>query len=135
MKRSVLFTAVAALFLTASCAGTVTPTKREPSIRQGWDNEEHKSLYGDVESVTITDYKLADKFGEVIKVGIEDKRVYKFNLKGDVVAYSHYKGNDSLDDKLLYKYDSQGNWIEKACYMGEIMKPVSMVERVIAYRK
>ena len=39
MKRSVLFTAVAALFLTASCAGTVTPTKREPSIRQGWDNE------------------------------------------------------------------------------------------------
>ena len=51
MKRSVLFTAVAALFLTASCAGAVTPTKREHSIRQGWDNEEHKSLYGDAESV------------------------------------------------------------------------------------
>ena len=119
MKRPILFIALAALLVATSCAGSGSdskPAKKEAPERKGWSGG---SLYGDVESVTITRYKLSDKFGEVVKDIDTDysKEVYKFNSNGDVEEYSEYNAfSGALDCKSLYKYDSQGNMIEEAEY-------------------
>ncbi len=159
MKRAILVAALATLLVATSCAGSGSdskPAKKEAPERKGWSEG---SLYGDVESVTITRYKLSDKLGEVVK-DINAKKVYKFNSNGDVeelslfdafsgaldckykydsqcnkIEEAHYRSDGSLSWKNIYKYDSQGNEIEWAKYEGDIMKPISMEERTIAYRK
>ena len=136
MKRTLLSTALAALLLAISCAGSGAKSeaeteskseaaetksqKREAPKRKGWS--EGRPLYGNVESVTITHYKLSGKFGEVVKDIDTDysKEVYKFNSNGDVEEYSEYNAfSGALDYKYLYKYDSQGNKIELASYNGD----------------
>lgn len=122
MKKSILFTALAALLLATSCAGsdttseeTVTPAKKTAPKREGW-GDWHGPLYGDVESVTITEYKLSEKFGEIVKDKIDYKEVYKFNQNGDVVEMAAYNSDGSLYENWLCKYDSQGKLIEVAGY-------------------
>ena len=117
MKKSILFTALVALLVATSCAGSteqVAGQKPKAPERQGWYNE--IPLYGDVESVTITEYRVSEKFGEIVKDKITDKKFYRFNQKGDVVEKADYNSDGSLDWKSLYKYDSQGNLIEEATY-------------------
>ena len=78
MKKSILFTALAALLVATSCAGsdtseqstkqnsteqTANPKKEAPE-RKGWGDD---PLYGDIESVTITNYDVADKSGEIVR--------------------------------------------------------------------
>ena len=112
MKRPILFIALAALLVATSCAGSGSdskPVKKEAPKRKGWS--EGRPLYGDVESVTITRYKLSDKFGEVVKDIDTDysKEIYKFNSNGDVEEHSRYNAfSGALDCKSLIKYDSQG---------------------------
>ena len=111
MKRTILFAVLLSL-LTVS----VSAQKAKAPERQGWSNWSDDSLYGNVESITITKYILTDKFGEIIKDGTIDKKVYKFNQQGDVIEEAYYYGDGSLWWKDLYKYDSKGNIIEKATY-------------------
>ena len=77
MKRTFLFIALAALFVATSYAGSnsglgsgSTSTKKEAPERQGWFGS---PLYGDVESVTITNYNLSDKFGEIVKENMGER--------------------------------------------------------------
>ncbi len=85
--------------------------------RQGWDGGEEQPLYGDIESVVITKYKLAEKSGEIVKDKILSKTAYKFNQKGDVIEKVNENNSDgSLRWNYLYKYDSQGNMIEETSY-------------------
>ena len=109
MKRALLF------FLLVAFAGCLTayPQKKEAPERQGWPSNELGPLYGDVESVTITDCNLSDKFGVIVKGEMKQKLVSKLNLKGDVVELRIYRRDGSLRWNDLYKYDSQGNMIEK----------------------
>ena len=88
--------------------------KAEAPERQGW--WEHFPLYGDVESVVKTEYKLEDKFGEVVRGDILDCCKYYFNDAGDVIEDAKYDSDGSLSGKSIYKYDSSGNMIEKAFY-------------------
>ena len=117
MKRSLLLTALAVLFLAVSCSDSGTnQTEKKAPERKGWIGG---PLYGDVESVTITRYRLSDKFGEVVKCIDTDysKEVYKFNSNGDVEEHSRYNAiSRALEEKSLCKYDSQGNRIEEAGY-------------------
>ena len=109
-----------------------TTSQRETPERQGWHGS---PLYGDVERVIFTTYRLSEKFGEIVKEEIEDKEIYKFNSKGDVIERAQYDSDGSLEFKFIFKYDSQGNQIEDVRYEGEIMRPVKMEERTIVYRK
>ena len=120
MKKSILFTALVAMLVATSCAGsdstseeTATPAKKKAPERECWYSA---PLYGDVECVTITDYDVADKFGEIVKDKITGKTFYRFNQKGDVIEWARYNSDGSLEWKNLYKYDSQGNQIEEAEY-------------------
>ena len=108
MKRTTL------LLLLVAFAGCLTayPQKKEAPKRQGWDIEGNDPLYGNVESITITRYELADKFGEIVKGNVADRDVYRFNSKGDATEYCTY-GNSGWVMKNLYTYNSQGKMIEK----------------------
>ena len=55
--------------------------KPEAPERQGWSGD--FPLYGNVESVTVTKYKLHDKFGEVIRGDVQRMDKYCFNNAGD----------------------------------------------------
>ena len=111
MKRSILFTALAALLVATSCVGSDTSAiKKEAPKRQNWDTKE--ILYGDVDSVTIIKYKMnKNTNSRVLKYS-----VYKFNIKGDVVEVRDYLADGTLWERKLYKYDSQGNSIEEIKY-------------------
>ena len=72
MKGIILF-AVLAMFTATSCANDnkTKVTKRDNASlpqpkRIGW-NSEYFPLYGNVESITMTEYKLKDSFGKVVK--------------------------------------------------------------------
>ena len=88
--------------------------KAEAPERQGW--EKNFPLYGDVESVVMTEYKLEEKFGEVVRGCIRDYDKYYFNDAGDVIKEDCYNSDGSLSYKYIYKYDSSGNMIELALY-------------------
>ena len=120
MKRTFLFTALAAMLVATSCAGSGSKseaesisTKKEAPKRQGWDNEIYGPLYGNVESITVTLYHLTEKNGEVVKNGIKCKDNYKFDREGNVVEKTSYDSDDLQVEKDLYKYDSRGNMIEE----------------------
>ena len=131
MKR--LFLLAAVTFIVACNSLSTTDVKIVVPQRQGWDNE--IPLYGDVESVTISEYGVEDKFGEVVKGDLESRVIVKFNEKGDVIEGTQYNSDGSLDSKYIYKYDSKGNIIECTKYRGEIMIPEGLYEYIIVYRK
>ena len=66
--------------------------KPEAPERHGWEDP----LYGDVESVVVTTYKLEGKFGEVVRGEIEDCEKYYFNKAGDVIEKAQYNSDGSL---------------------------------------
>ena len=116
MKRTLLSTALMALLLATSCAGSgsdagtsTTPQKKEAPKRQGYNDP----LYGDVESIAVTLYHLTEKNGDVVKNGIKCKDNYKFDREGNVVEKTGYDSDDLQVEKDLYKYDSRGNMIEE----------------------
>ena len=123
MKRIFLF--LAAISLLVACSGEESNSEAETKQsseandvkpkapeRQGWKG----SLYGDVESVTISEYDLKERFGEEVKGDLKDRYIYKFNERGDVIEKARYNSDGSLDEKIIYKYDSKGNQIEEAFY-------------------
>ncbi len=117
MKRLFLLSAFALVAICSSAYGSSligTPTKPEIPERQGW--WEDFPLYGDVESVVMTEYKLKKKFGKVVRGGIRGCQKYYFNDAGDVIEYARYKSNGSLDYKWIDKYYSSGRRIESARY-------------------
>ena len=116
MKRLFLLSAIALVAICSSSCGSSqsgAPAKSEPPKRHGWD---YSPLYGDVESVVMTEYKLEQKFGEIVRGDIESRNKYYFNEAGNVVESAHYNFDGSLNSKMVYKYDSAGNPIESASY-------------------
>ena len=117
MKRLFLLSAIALVAICSSSCGSSlidTPPKPEAPERQGWGK--HSPLYGDVESVVETMYKLEEKFGEVVRGDILGCYKYYFNDAGDVIEDARYNSYGSLSSKSIYKYDSSGNMIESAWY-------------------
>ena len=64
VKRLFLLCAISVV---AMCSATASANP-EPPKRHGWDLFE---LYGDVESVVVTQYELEDRFGEVVRSKIK----------------------------------------------------------------
>ena len=119
MKRlffAITLVAVCCLSMSACATDPQSDSSSKPEApcRQGWDND--IPLYGDVESVAVVTYKLEEKFGEVVRVDIEDSEKYYFNKAGDVIEEASYWSDGSLDCKSICKYDSSGNMIEMAGY-------------------
>ena len=128
MKRLFLLMAVT---LVALC-GSIATTKAQAPERQNWDGG--FSLYGNVESVTITGYELQDKFGEVIRGDVQGKCKYCFNNAGDVIEEAYYNSDGSLKRKDIYKYDSSRNIIELTEYKSDALIPMNQTEVKIVYR-
>lgn len=110
MKRLFLLFAVT---LIAVC-GSTSITKAEAPNRQGW--YEDITLYGDIESLTMTTYYVEDKFGELINSSVGESIDYCFNAAGDVTKYTRYGSDGSLAWKRISKFDSQGRMTEEAGY-------------------
>ena len=116
MKRLFLLSAIAIIAICSSSCGSSqsgAPAKPEPPKRHGWD---YSPLYGDVESVVMTEYKLEQKFGEIVRGDIESRNKYYFNEAGDVIEEASYDLDGSLRYKTIYKYDSSRNMIEMVSY-------------------
>ena len=107
MKRLTLILTI--LVAAASC----TLSAADAPKRQGWSGD---PLYGNVESVTITEYSLKDSLGVLSRSKIEEKVCYNFNESGDVTEKTEYKSDGSLRWKNTYKYDTKGNNTEDAWY-------------------
>ena len=79
MKR--LFFVITLVVICCSCGSSSKGSSLKPEHpkRQGWDLFE---LYGDVESVVVTEYELKEKFGEVVRGDMERCERYYFNEAG-----------------------------------------------------
>ena len=113
MKHIFLLFSISIAALLSSC----DQFKAEVPERQGFEGD--IPLYGDVESVTITEYYLEERFGEVVRGNIHSCSKYYFNTSGDVVECAEYIYDGSLGNKTIYKYDSRGNKIEWADYKSD----------------
>ena len=114
MKRLFLLSAIAIIAICSSSCGSSQsgePTRPELPARYGWYGD---PLYGDVESVTISNYQLEVEFGEVVRGDIKSYSKYNFNEAGDVVERAEYNSDGSLCRKEIYKYDYSGNEIEES---------------------
>ena len=116
MKRLALILTI--LIAAASCALSAADAPK----RQGWDYK-YKTpltpLYGNVESLTITEYSLKDSLGVLSRSKIEVKNCFNFNESGDVTERAKYNSDGSLNDKFIYKYDKKGNMTEYAWYKSD----------------
>ena len=121
MKRIILILTV--LAATASCVLSAADAPE----RQGWNGNISPlvdkfysygsvPLYGNVESVTCTEYYFMDSSGVVVRGKIDSKSCYNFNEVGDVTEKVEYNSDGSLKGKKMYKYDSKGNKTEEAWY-------------------
>ena len=99
MKR--LFLIMFVVILTTNCSPTQQKRVEAPT-RYGWDNWD-MPLYGDIESVTISEYELKDAFGDITSVGIVDK-TYFFNEVGNVTSII-------TNSDISYISDLQTNFI------------------------
>ena len=118
MKRlffAIALVAVSCLSMSACATDSQNDSSSKPEApeRQGWWGI---PLYGDVESVAVTTYKLEEKFGEVVRGDIESSEKYYFNKAGDMIEWAGYNSDGSLRGKDVYKYDTSGNMIEGAGY-------------------
>ena len=120
MRRIILFV-ILGMFVTTSCINrnnnlssrsNIALEKKRPEApkRKGW--HEDIPLYGNINSIEITKSKLKDSFGKVVKDGVENRKIYKFNQRGDVVEGTSFNSDGTIEWKGMYRYDSQGNQIE-----------------------
>ena len=110
MKR--LFLLAAVTFIVACNSLSTTDVKIVVPQRQGWDNE--IPLYGDVESVTISEY------GVDVRTASYNSVAYCFNTAGDVVEFESICYQEQwLNSKCTYMYDSLGNLIERNDYSSD----------------
>lgn len=155
MKCPLLLTALATLVLATSCAGSETESEKEIV---GKDKSNGKRIYserfepwgiepftlnGDIESITIASYEVADIGGETIIENCPSKLIIKFNERGDIIEESylkddrlesrytfaydllgktteyHYNSDGSLSGKYYYTYDSKGNILEAATHCSD----------------
>ena len=110
MKRLTLILTI--LVAAASCALSAADAPK----RHGWNDKRMGSLYGDVESMTITSYSLKDSLGVLSRSKIKSKSCYKFSESGDVTETAEYNSAGSLNHKYIYKYDKKGNKTEEVVY-------------------
>jgi hypothetical protein len=106
MKRLSLI-AICALLAILS----VSAQKSRLSERRGWDSSLHAPLQGYIKSVDIYNYNVRDSFGEVVKDGVKDVLVFKFNpgIHGDVSRELHYNQSSELLQGIFYEYDPNKN--------------------------
>lgn len=105
--KYLLFTFV---LLTASCSSSVVK-KMEAPERVGYSS---RDLYGDVESLTYTTYKLKDSSEGIIRDEVLANFSFEFNAAGDV---TQKKETDKLSSHdYTYKYDLNGKLLEEAGY-------------------
>lgn len=138
MKRlffAITIVAVSCLSMSAYATDSQSDSSSKPEApeRQGWGGD--IPLYGDVESVVVAEYKLEEKFGEVVRGDVKYPEKYYFNKAGDVIEYAFYTSDGSLDSKSIWKYDASGNRIEMTKYRGEALSPDSQTVYEITYRK
>lgn len=98
------------LSLFAITAIATSCASEETAEHKGWSQD--WTLYGDVESVTLTRYDMHEKFGKPVRGEVCSVITYDFNEQGDVIKESGQDNGFPMIWKNTYKYDSNGNMIE-----------------------
>tara|TARA_B100000427_G_C15087117_1_gene411089 strand:+ start:66 stop:452 length:387 start_codon:yes stop_codon:yes gene_type:complete len=96
------------------------------------------NLKGKVKSVTETQYRSVEKFGEVQKDSLRRKETRKYDDNGNGTEYAKYNSDGSLKYKMTFKYeyDSKNNWIKAISFevKNDAFKtPKEIIEREIEY--
>lgn len=95
------------LFLLAACTNTGV------IVPKGWDDEENKTLYGSIRTITVSELEYSTYNGSIIK---HTKDIYMFGVDNNVTE--RYRYIDSrLWNKMMYSYDENGNIIEERLIM------------------
>jgi hypothetical protein len=74
------------------------------------------NIHGRVMTITESEYSAEEKFGEVKKLGLLSKVIYKYNEKGNLTEQSKYNSDGSLDSREIHKFDTKENEIEWTKY-------------------
>ena len=74
------------------------------------------NLRGKVKSITSTEYKTVEKFGEVQRDSLISKEISKYNDKGNVTEIASYDSDGSIKQKQTKKYNDKENVIEHVRY-------------------
>ncbi len=101
-------------------------SKPKAPKRQGWNeiyypnfygvDENYPALYGDVASVVVTEYRVKDQYGAVVRDNVQCSKKYYFNADGDVIGRDDYSLDGLLTCRYICKYNSSGKLIEMAPY-------------------
>jgi hypothetical protein len=67
-------------------------------------------------TITESEYSAEEKFGEVKKLGLLSKVIYKYNEKGNLTEQSKYNSDGSIDSREIHKFDTKENEIEWTKY-------------------
>ena len=108
MKKLLLLT-LAIVTLTSLFYCQNSPAK----VKNGWETDD---LKGKVKSYRESFYDSAeDRFGEIQKANLLQKKTNKYDDKGNQIEENYYKADGSLNYKETYKY-AKGNLIETNYY-------------------
>jgi len=71
-----------------------------------------KNYKGRVKSVKISEFKLTEKFGELVREG-GAVQSFKYDEKGNKLEMVEYDAYGKITYKYTYKYDEKGNKLEE----------------------
>ena len=75
-----------------------------------------ENIKGKVKYIEESTYNVIDKFGNIEKVGLSKKEIFKYDEKGNKTEENLYNSNESLSKKITFKYDEEGKLIEENLY-------------------
>jgi hypothetical protein len=82
-------------------------------LKTDWQAED---LKGKVKSVKEVTYRAVDKFGQIHKGEIIERRTNKYNNKGHLTEQFKMEDEESNTKTFTYKYDNNGKRIEESVY-------------------
>lgn len=82
----------------------------------GAGRDERKQLFGRVSTISTYSYEAKERFGELSYKHLLDKRVIKYDQKGQIIHESFYFANGESKGKKVYDFDSSGTKIKARYY-------------------
>ena len=71
-----------------------------------------------IKTETTSQYDFKKKFGEFKEI-LKTQSIFKYDSNGNMVEWSWYDSDGSLENKSIYKYDSNGNKVEWSRYVSD----------------
>lgn len=108
MKRILL---LLALCVASSSTLSANGSRPEATERKGMEDC-GLSLYGDIESLTVKNYDVSLKFGEIVLDDMNSMETFTFNHAGDLQEMTTYNTLGEIDERLMYSYDEDRKMLD-----------------------